>query len=66
MRIEGKRPEGPDADWIHLPDPIADALKGLSARIADVERRLPPEAGDNVPGDVVPLRPRRGPNPAGG
>jgi len=66
VRIEGKRPEGPDADWIHLPDPIADALKGLSARIADVERRLPPEAGDNVPGDVVPLRPRRGPNPAGG
>jgi len=66
VRIEGKRPEGPDADWIHLPDPIADALKGLSARIAEVERRLPPEAGDNVPGDVVPLRPRRGPNPAGG
>jgi len=66
VRVEGRRPEGPDADWIHLPDPIADALKGLSARIADVERRLPPEAGDNVPGDVVPLRPRRGPNPAGG
>ena len=66
VRVEGRRPEGPDADWVHLPDPIADALKGLSARIADVERRLPPEAGDNVPGDVVPLRPRRGPNPAGG
>ena len=66
MRVEGKRPEGPDADWVHLPDPIADALKGLSARIADVERRLPPDAGDQAPADVVPLRPRRGPNPAGG
>src|ERR1700759_4861607 len=28
VRIEGRRPEGPDADWVHLPDPIADALKG--------------------------------------
>ncbi|MGE4121105.1 MAG: serine O-acetyltransferase, partial [Solirubrobacterales bacterium] len=23
VRVEGRRPEGPDADWIHLPDPIA-------------------------------------------
>jgi serine O-acetyltransferase len=66
VRVEGRRPEGPDADWVHLPDPIADALKGLSARIADVERRLPLDAGDQAPADVVPLRPRRGPNPAGG
>ena len=21
VRVEGRRPEGPDADWIHLPDP---------------------------------------------
>ena len=37
VRVEGKRPEGPDTDWVHLPDPIADAIKGLSARIAELE-----------------------------
>jgi serine O-acetyltransferase len=66
VRVEGRRPEGPDADWIHLPDPIADALKGLSARINDLEGRVPREEGDAAPGEVLPLRPRRGPNPAGG
>ncbi|MEA2168986.1 MAG: serine O-acetyltransferase [Solirubrobacteraceae bacterium] len=67
VRIEGRKPEGPDADWVHLPDPIADALKGLSQRIGDLEKRLPREEGDEgTPGDVVPLRPRKGPNPAGG
>ena len=66
VRIEGRRPEGPDADWVHLPDPIADALKGLSTRIAELESRVPREEGDRPPGDVLPLRPRRGPNPAGG
>src|SRR3954469_8356341 len=24
VRVEGRKPEGPDADWVHLPDPIAD------------------------------------------
>jgi serine O-acetyltransferase len=66
VRVEGRKPEGPDADWVHLPDPIADALKGLSARIAEVEKHVPREEGEQAPGDVVPLRPRRGPNPAGG
>jgi serine O-acetyltransferase len=66
VRVEGRRPEGPDADWIHLPDPIADALKGLSARITELEARVPREEGDTAPGEVLPLRPRRGPNPAGG
>jgi serine O-acetyltransferase len=66
VRVEGRRPEGPDADWVHLPDPIADALKGLSARITDLEGRVPREEGDSAPGEVLPLRPRRGPNPAGG
>ena len=36
----GQRVEGPDADWIHLPDPIAEAIKSLSERIAELERRL--------------------------
>lgn len=68
VRVEGRRPEGPDADWVHLPDPIADALRGLSARIGAVERALAEAQPDREqpPGDVVPLRPRRGPNPAGG
>ncbi|HET7509372.1 MAG TPA: serine O-acetyltransferase, partial [Solirubrobacterales bacterium] len=34
VKLEGKRMEGPDADWIHLPDPIADAIKALSERLA--------------------------------
>jgi serine O-acetyltransferase len=37
VRIEGRRPEGPDADWIHLPDPVAEAIKGLASRIALLE-----------------------------
>src|SRR5688572_16452426 len=43
VRVEGRRPEGPDADWVHLPDPIADALKQLSGRIAALERELAAE-----------------------
>src|ERR671928_834581 len=30
VRVDGKKPEGPDADWVHLPDPIADAMKQMS------------------------------------
>jgi serine O-acetyltransferase len=40
VRVEGRRPEGPDADWVHLPDPIADALKALATRIAALERTV--------------------------
>jgi serine O-acetyltransferase len=68
VRVEGRRPEGPDADWVHLPDPIADALKQMSARIASLEREVATLRGDD-PGavaEVVPLRPVRGPSPAGG
>ena len=68
VRVEGRKPEGPDADWVHLPDPIADALKALSKRLAELERELDELRG--APGepraDVLPLRPVRGPNPAGG
>ena len=78
VRVEGRRPEGPDADWVHLPDPIADAIKGLAGRIAAVEQAL----AETEPGaEVRPLRPGKaapapepdvrtgrsfGPNPAGG
>src|SRR5918998_887543 len=66
VRVEGRRPEGPDADWAPLPDPVADAVKMLSARIAELERRQAEAEGDTPPAEVVPLRHRRGPSPAGG
>jgi serine O-acetyltransferase len=75
VRVEGRRPEGPDTDWIHLPDPVADAIKGLSSRIAALEAATE-ETG--APGEVHQLRraaggqsegrsnPSVGPSPAGG
>jgi serine O-acetyltransferase len=66
VRVEGARPEGPDADWAHLPDPVADAVKMLSARVAELERRLAEAEGSTAPAEVVALHHRRGPNPAGG
>jgi serine O-acetyltransferase len=79
VRVEGRRPEGPDADWVHLPDPVADAIKGLASRIAALEA----EVGDAHRAGTADVRPRRraagaareadgrvnpslGPNPAGG
>ena len=50
VRVEGKRVEGPDADWIHLPDPIAEAIKALSERIAELEQRLAELDGGDGPG----------------
>lgn len=55
VRVEGRRPEGPDADWVHLPDPIADAMKGLASRIAFLERSLD-EAQASPGASVRPLR----------
>src|SRR3954463_1895089 len=46
VKLDGKRVEGPDADWIHLPDPIAEAIKTLSQRIAEVEKRLADATGE--------------------
>src|SRR5437660_7908005 len=40
VRVEGKRPGGPDADWAHLPDPVADAIRALSNRVAELEKLL--------------------------
>ncbi len=78
VRVEGRRPEGPDADWVHLPDPIADAIKSLASRISALEQT----ADGSGEGNVRPLRPSGtheeagggkhrvnrsvGPNPAGG
>ncbi|MFP5364571.1 MAG: serine O-acetyltransferase [Thermoleophilia bacterium] len=68
VRVEGKRPEGPDTDWIHLPDPIADAINRLSARIAEFEREVAELSGSErvQVAEVRPLRPVQGPSPAGG
>src|SRR5919109_3529027 len=58
VRVEGNRVEGPDTDWIHLPDPVADAIKELSQRIADLERRLAEARGEAPPDERVrELRP---------
>lgn len=78
VRVEGRRPEGPDADWVHLPDPIADAIKGLANRITALERAVPSEPQREAqvrplraPAEPEPdpeIRANRslGPNPAGG
>jgi serine O-acetyltransferase len=71
VRIEGRRPEGPDADWVHLPDPIADAIKSLAGRIESLEQ-LAEQNGLRSEAEIRELRraiaPARqtGPNPAGG
>jgi serine O-acetyltransferase len=66
VRVEGRRVEGPDADWIHLPDPVADAIKALSERLAELERRIGELDGRPAEGEVKELRPRQGPSSAGG
>jgi serine O-acetyltransferase len=70
VRVDGRKPEGPDADWIHLPDPVADAIRALSSRLDALERAVAERGGDDeagqAPAEVRRLYPRRGPNPAGG
>ncbi|MFL5862827.1 MAG: serine O-acetyltransferase [Solirubrobacteraceae bacterium] len=82
VRVEGRRPEGPDTDWIHLPDPVADAIRGLSSRITALEAASDDDVDSpedvRSRGDVRPLRraaggqpdgrsnPSVGPSPAGG
>ena len=68
VRVEGRLPEGPDTDWLHLPDPVADALKGLADRITQLEHLIADLTGTATeqPADVTPLRRDKGRNPAGG
>jgi serine O-acetyltransferase len=73
VRVGGKRPQGPDADWIHLPDPVADAMRVLTNRIAALEQSLTNLAEQSgvtlslpAQSDSKPLRPQRGNHPAGG
>lgn len=67
VKVDGKRVEGPDADWIHLPDPIAEAIKTLSQRIADLEHRLADlDGGEAAHGEAAQLDERTGRSSAGG
>ena len=82
VRVEGRRPERPDADWVHLPDPIADALKRLADRIETLEQASAEgatehaeqgQSGAGATHDLAEPRPGDGavdrsvgPSPAGG
>jgi serine O-acetyltransferase len=66
VRVEGRRVEGPDADWIHLPDPVAEAIKALSERIGELEARVAELGGGEPDPKVSELRPKRGRSSAGG
>ena len=66
VRVEGRRPEGPDTDWIHLPDPVADAMRSLADRLAELERRLAELDGKAAEAEVRELTPKQGPSSAGG
>ncbi|HEX5193346.1 MAG TPA: serine O-acetyltransferase [Solirubrobacteraceae bacterium] len=59
VRVEGRKPEGPDADWVHLPDPVAEAIRGLSSRIAAIEAGTGERAGDSGRGSQTGSRPAR-------
>lgn len=81
VRIDGRKVEGPDADWIHLPDPIADAMGALGRRVVELEEQVRALGGAPCAsratgnaddpdgtggGQVHELRPKQGRSPAGG
>jgi serine O-acetyltransferase len=66
VRVEGKKPEGPDADWAHLPDPVADAISGLANRLNELEELVAEQTGRKPAAEVRPLKRRGGPDSAGG
>jgi serine O-acetyltransferase len=68
VKVDGQRPEeGPDTDWVHLPDPVADALKRLSDRMGELERSYSELTGEeHKQAEVRPLRRGEGHDPAGG
>ena len=67
VRVDGKRPDGPDADWAHLPDPVADALSSLAARVNELESIVADLTGKRPESaQVRPLQRSRGGDPAGG
>jgi len=66
VRVEGKKPEGPDADWVHLPDPVADAISGLANRLNELEELVAEQTGRKPAAEARPLKRRGGPDSAGG
>jgi serine O-acetyltransferase len=68
VRVDGRHAEGPDADWVHLPDPVADALKGLAERITELEHLVADLTGGQrrETAAVQPLRRGKGQDPASG
>ena len=67
VRVDGERPSGPDADWAHLPDPVADAIRGLANRVGELEEMVADLTGRKPEGaDVRELPNRRGPDSVGG
>jgi serine O-acetyltransferase len=67
VRVDGRKVEGPDADWIHLPDPLQDAVKSLSARIKALEKQVAELGGDPDPDIADPTaEPKKGRSSAGG
>ncbi len=67
VRVDGRKPTGPDADWVHLPDPVADAIRGLANRLTEVEELVAELTGRKPEGaEVKPLKRRGGPDSAGG
>jgi serine O-acetyltransferase len=66
VRVEGRKPGGPDADWVHLPDPVADAISGLANRLNELEELVAEQTGRKPAAEVRPLKRRGGPDSAGG
>jgi len=66
VRVDGKKPEGPDADWVHLPDPVADAISGLANRLTELEELVAEQTGRKPDGEIRRLERRGGPDSAGG
>ena len=67
VRVDGRKPDGPDADWVHLPDPVADAIRGLANRLTELVQLVAENTGRKPGGaEVTPLRRRGGPDSAGG
>jgi serine O-acetyltransferase len=66
VRVDGKKPEGPDADWVHLPDPVADAISGLANRLTEIEELVAEQTGRKPAAEVRPLKRRGGPDSTGG
>jgi serine O-acetyltransferase len=66
VRVDGRKPEGPDADWVHLPDPVADAISGLANRLNELEELVAEQTGRKPSAEVRRLERRGGPDSAGG